>query len=79
MVSTLESSTLAALPIDEDVEHAKQSFTTCDNDYCLIYKGTKNFAWYPQGPNNATHSRGPTNHCLYNLEPLLPHHANYYL
>jgi hypothetical protein len=34
-------STLTALPIDDNAEHTKQSFTTCFNDYYYIYKGMK--------------------------------------
>jgi hypothetical protein len=41
MASHAGPSTPTALPIDEDAKHTFQSFTTCFDDYCLIYKGAK--------------------------------------
>jgi hypothetical protein len=41
MASPAGPSTLASLPIDENAEQVKQSFTTCYNDYYLIYKSAK--------------------------------------
>jgi hypothetical protein len=47
MASPAGLSTPAALPIDEEAEHARQSFTACYNNYCLIHKSTNDSAWYP--------------------------------
>jgi hypothetical protein len=44
MASQPKTSTPAALPINKDAENAKQSFTTCFDDYCLIHKGVKDTA-----------------------------------
>jgi hypothetical protein len=78
MASPLGPNTPAALPINKDVEHAKQSFTACYDNYYLIHKGAKDFAWYSQRPSYATDSGVPANCYLYYLEPSLPYHANHY-
>jgi hypothetical protein len=44
-----------ALSIDENAEHVKKSLFTCFNDYCLIYNGAKDPAWYLQRLSYATH------------------------
>jgi hypothetical protein len=51
IASPVGTSTPAAHPIDEDAKHAKQSFTAYYDDYCLIHKSAKDFAWYLQGPH----------------------------
>jgi hypothetical protein len=72
MASPAGASTPAALSIDEDVEHVKQNFITCYDDYCLIHKGTKDSPWYLQRQSYTTHFRGPINRHLCYLEPSLP-------
>jgi hypothetical protein len=47
MASPPGSSTPGALAIDQDIEHTKQSFTTCFDNYCLIHKVAKDSTWYP--------------------------------
>jgi hypothetical protein len=78
MASPPGPSTPAALPIDEDTEHDKQSFTAYFDDYCLIHKGAKDFAWYLQRSSYATHFGGPFSHYLCYLELSLLCHANHH-
>jgi hypothetical protein len=78
MASPAGPSTPTALPIDEEAEYAKQSFTTCYDDYCLIHRKARDSAWYPQRDSYATHSGGPANHHLRYLELSLPCHANHH-
>jgi hypothetical protein len=44
IASPLGPSTSAALRIDKDAQHTKQSFTTCIYNYCLIDKEVRDFA-----------------------------------
>jgi hypothetical protein len=78
MASPTEPSTPTALLIEEDAEHAKQGFTTCFDDYCLIHKGTNDSTCYSQRPSSISHFGGPVNCSLHYLEPLLPSHANHH-
>jgi hypothetical protein len=78
MASPLGPSTPAALPIDEDTEHAKQSFTTCCDEYYLIHKRARDSAWYRQGPSYATHFGETFSHCLNYLDPSLLCYDNHH-
>jgi hypothetical protein len=44
MVNPVGLNTPTALPINEEAEQAKQSFTAYYNDYCLLHRNAKNSA-----------------------------------
>jgi hypothetical protein len=71
-------STLTCHPVDKEVEHAEQSFTTCYDDYCLINRNAKDSACYPQRHSFATHLERLTKDHPRHLEPSLACHANHH-